>query len=68
MIVFKELQVLGGLGQSWDTEAAVKLINARKYPIEKMITQVFPLEQADEAMRFFMARPDQAVRVAIKPD
>jgi len=67
MIVFKELQVLGGLGQSWDTEAAVKIINARKYPIEKMISQVFPLEQADEAIRFFMARPDQAVRVAIKP-
>jgi alcohol dehydrogenase len=67
MIVFKELQVLGGLGQSWDTEAAVKIINSRKYPIEKMISHVFPLERADEAIRFFMAHPEQTVRVAIKP-
>lgn len=67
MIVFKELQVLGGLGQSWDTEAAVKIINSRKYPIEKMISHVFPLEGADEAIRFFMAHPEQTVRVAIKP-
>jgi len=32
-----------------------------------MITHVFPLEQAVEALRFFMNRPDQTVRVAIKP-
>jgi len=67
IIVFKEIQVLGGLGQSWDTEPAVQIINRRKYPIEKMITHVFPLEQADQALRYFMTRPDQAVRVAIKP-
>jgi threonine dehydrogenase-like Zn-dependent dehydrogenase len=67
LVVFKELQVLGGLGQSWDTEPAVRLINARKYPLEKMITQVFPLEQAGEALSFFMHQPDQAVRVAIRP-
>jgi alcohol dehydrogenase len=67
MIVFKELQVLGGLGQSWDTEAAVKIINSHKYPIEKMISHVFPLEGADQAIRFFMAHPEQTVRVAIKP-
>jgi threonine dehydrogenase-like Zn-dependent dehydrogenase len=67
LVVFKELQIFGGLGQSWDTEPAVRLINQRKYPIEKMITQVFPLAQADEALRFFMERPDQAVRVAIRP-
>ncbi len=67
MVVFKEIQILGGLGQSWDTETAVKIINSRKYPVEKMITQVFPLEQADEAMCYFMTQPDKTVRVAIKP-
>jgi threonine dehydrogenase-like Zn-dependent dehydrogenase len=67
LVVFKEIQILGGLGQSWDTEPAVSVINQRRYPIEKMVSHIFPLEQADEALRFFMARPDQAVRVAIKP-
>jgi threonine dehydrogenase-like Zn-dependent dehydrogenase len=67
MVVFKEIQILGGLGQSGDTEPAVQIINRRTYPIERMITHVFPLEQAVEALRFFMNRPDQTVRVAIKP-
>ena len=66
-IVFKEIQLFGGLGQSWDTEPAVQIINTRKYPIEEMVTHVFPLDQADEAIRFFMDNPDKALRVAIKP-
>jgi threonine dehydrogenase-like Zn-dependent dehydrogenase len=66
-VVFKEIRILGGLGQSWDTEPAVKIINSRRYPVEKMITHTFSLERADEAIRFFMSSPDQAVRVAIKP-
>lgn len=66
-IVFKEISIFGGLGQSWDTEPAVSIINSQKYPIEEMVTQVFPLDQANEAMRFFMSSPDKALRVAIKP-
>jgi threonine dehydrogenase-like Zn-dependent dehydrogenase len=66
-IVFKEITILGGLGQSWDTEMAVQIINSRKYALEKMITDVFPLEKADEAMRYFMGNPGKALRVAIKP-
>jgi threonine dehydrogenase-like Zn-dependent dehydrogenase len=66
-IVFKELTVLGGLGQSWDTEMAVQIINSRKYALEKMVTDVYPLEKADEAICYFMANPDKALRVAIKP-
>ena len=67
MIVFKELQVLGGLGQSWDTEEAVKIINSRRYALEKLTTHVFPLEQADEAMRTFMIKRSEVIKVAIKP-
>ena len=67
LIVFKEIQVLGGLGQSWDTEHAVRIINSRKYAIEKMITDVFPLEEAEAALQHFMNRPDAALRVAIRP-
>ena len=66
-IVFNEITLYGGLGQSWDTEPAVEIINQRKYRLDKMITQTFPLEKADEAMRFFMENPDKTLRVAIKP-
>ena len=67
LIVFKELQLLGGLGQSWDTEMAVKIINSRKYPVEKLVTQVFPMEEADEAMKFYMSGQGNSIRVALKP-
>jgi len=66
-IVFKEIELLGGLGQSWDTEPAVEIINQQKYRLDKMITQTFPLEKADEAMHFFMENSDKSLRVAIKP-
>ncbi|HBY97347.1 MAG: zinc-binding dehydrogenase [Ardenticatenaceae bacterium] len=66
-IVFKEVVLLGGLGQSWDTELAVRIINSRKYPVEKMMTHCFPLESAEEALLFFMRNPDKALRVAIQP-
>ncbi|MGI6365517.1 MAG: zinc-dependent alcohol dehydrogenase [Bacillota bacterium] len=67
IIVFKELKVIGGLGQSWDTEPAVKIINSRKYPVEKLVTHVYPLEKADEAMNFYMNNNGSTIRVAIKP-
>jgi alcohol dehydrogenase len=66
-IVFKEIDLFGGLGQSWDTEPAVDIINSRRYPVEKMVTHVFPLEKADEAMRFFMDSRESTLRVGIKP-
>lgn len=66
-VVFKEITIYGGLGQSWDTEPAVEIINSKKYALEDMVTQVFPLDQANEAMQFFIENPDKALRVAIKP-
>lgn len=67
LIVFKELRVIGGLGQSWDTEHAVNIINSRRYAIEKMVTHQFPLEKADEAIKFYMGNGGACIRVAIRP-
>ncbi len=67
MIVFKELQVLGGLGQSWDTEEAVRIINSRRYALEKMVTHTFPLARVGEAMRFFIENRTEAIKVALQP-
>jgi len=66
-IVFNEIEVKGGLGQSWDTETAVDIINSQKYAIEKMVTHVYPLEKAKEAIEFYMNNNGEAIRVAIKP-
>jgi threonine dehydrogenase-like Zn-dependent dehydrogenase len=66
-IVNKELQVIGGHGQAWEVEDAVRLLNARKYPIEKLITHRFPLQEAERAMALFMAAPKDCIRVALVP-
>ncbi len=66
-IVFNEIKVKGGLGQSWDTGVATEIINSRKYAIEKMVTHVYPLEEAQEALQFYMNNDGEAIRVAIKP-
>jgi threonine dehydrogenase-like Zn-dependent dehydrogenase len=66
-IVFRELEVVGGLGQSLDVEDAVKIIESGGYPIEKIITHQFPVEKAVEAMRFFMEAPASSIRVALTP-
>jgi len=67
LVVRKELTLRGGLGQSWDVEAAVDIINAKKYPMGDIITHVFPLDQAGEAMRLLTEHPDQCVRAALDP-
>jgi threonine dehydrogenase-like Zn-dependent dehydrogenase len=63
----KELTIRGGLGQAWNCEDAARIVNAGKYPIEKMITQLYPLERGEEAMRFFMEGQLECIRVALRP-
>ncbi|MDZ4246929.1 MAG: zinc-binding dehydrogenase, partial [Dehalococcoidia bacterium] len=51
-IVLNEIRLQGVFSSdSKVTPAAVKLIESRKYPIEKMVTHKFTLHQADEAVR-----------------
>ncbi len=66
-VVNNELIIKGGHGQSWDVEDAVKIINSRKYPIEKMITHVFPLEKTQEAMELFLSAPPECIRIGLIP-
>jgi threonine dehydrogenase-like Zn-dependent dehydrogenase len=66
-VVFKELDVLGGLGQAHDTELAADIVNSRRYPIEEMVTHTFPLEQAEEGLRLFMDGRDGVIHVGLDP-
>ncbi len=67
IIVNNELTVIGGHGQSWDVEDAVRLINSCKYGIEKMITYVFPLIEVQKAMNLFLNPPPDCIRVGLVP-
>lgn len=66
-IVNNELIVKGGHGQAWDVEDAVRIINSKKYPIEKIITHKFPLTEAQKAMEYFLEAPPECIRIALIP-
>ncbi len=66
-IVRNEIQILGGLGQSWDVEAAIRILESGRYPIEQMVTCTYPLERAEQALHAFIERPRDFLRIALKP-
>ncbi|MDQ3871974.1 MAG: zinc-binding dehydrogenase, partial [Chloroflexota bacterium] len=66
-LVFKEIELIGGLGQAHDTELAAAIVNSGRYPIEAMVTHTFPLGQAEEALTLFMQGRDGAIHVALDP-
>jgi len=66
-LVFKEIDLLGGLGQAGDTDRAARIVNGRHYPIEEMVTHTFPLSKAGDAMSLFMEGRDGVIHVALDP-
>jgi threonine dehydrogenase-like Zn-dependent dehydrogenase len=68
-IVTKELRIVGGLGQAWNVEAAVKLLEEQKYPVKKMATHVLPLEEADKGLRLAAneIEGEEPIKVVLTP-
>lgn len=66
-VVTNEISIYGGLGQAGDMERAVEIVNSRKYPVEKIITHVFPLQEATRAMELFIHEPEKCIRTALVP-
>jgi 2-desacetyl-2-hydroxyethyl bacteriochlorophyllide A dehydrogenase len=60
-----ELTIVGGLGQSWDVEDAVKIINSKKFALEKIITHKFALKDAKQAMEYYRAGHPECIKVAL---
>jgi threonine dehydrogenase-like Zn-dependent dehydrogenase len=69
-IVLKELTIIGALGvDSANYELAVRLIESRRYPLEKMHTHTMPLEQAEYALKLLSGQipGEQAIHIALTP-
>lgn len=50
-VIFKQAKFLGAHAQTYFAdEAAVRFVEARKYPLEKMVTHKFELEDAEKAV------------------
>ena len=66
-VVFKELDIRGGLGQAGDTELAAQVVNAGTLPIDRMVSHVFPLAHAAEAIELMMASREEVVHIGLDP-
>lgn len=66
-IVFKEIDLRGGLGQAGDTELAARIVNEGVLPVESMVTHTFPLKAAADALDLMMRGREDVVHVALDP-
>ncbi|MDZ4278929.1 MAG: zinc-binding dehydrogenase, partial [Dehalococcoidia bacterium] len=69
-VVAKELTIQGVFGVDFHAyEPAIRLIESRKYPLEKMHTHTLPLEDAERALQI-LAREvpgEEAIHIALVP-
>ncbi len=66
-VVFKELDILGGLGQAGDTEFAAAIVNSRRFAIEKMVSHVLPLAEAEAAIQLYLNSAEDVIHVGLDP-
>jgi threonine dehydrogenase-like Zn-dependent dehydrogenase len=69
-IVGKELSIFGAFGVDWPAyEAAIRLIEAGKYPLERMHTHTLPLAEAERGLDLLAGKVagEQAIHIALVP-
>jgi threonine dehydrogenase-like Zn-dependent dehydrogenase len=67
-LILKEINLYGAIGQSWNVDQAMKVINAKKYPLEKIIRPVYPLSKINEAFSFLWDHREECIKIGIVPD
>ena len=66
-VVFKEISVIGGLGQALDTELAATIVNRNDLPLADMVSHILPLTHADEAIRLCLEGREDVIHVGLDP-
>jgi alcohol dehydrogenase len=69
-LVYKEIVLIGAYSHDIrSVKPAIKLVESRKYPIEKMVTHVMKLKEVEEALRIACREKEgeQSIKVALVP-
>ena len=69
LFVQKELDVLGSRNaQPEDFRAVIRLLEARKFPVERTVSLIVPLEEAPHALRCWSENPSQFQKILVSLD
>jgi threonine dehydrogenase-like Zn-dependent dehydrogenase len=71
LIMQKNIRVLGTKGAPWRaSEAAIRMIESGRYPLEKLHTHTIPLEETARALEILAGEVDgeQPIHITIRPE
>ena len=66
----KSARILGTKGSPWRaTEAAIRMIESGRYPLEKLHTHTLPLEKTEHALRILAGEVpgEETIHITITP-
>jgi alcohol dehydrogenase len=66
-IIFPEVTIIGSIMSGHGYEPAVKIIESGRYPVESIVTHVFPLEKIDEAFDTLIHRRGDPIKIVLNP-
>ncbi len=64
-LVWRSVSIISGLGQAGNVADAMKLIDTRKYPFEKINNRIYPLEELAQAIKDTQERPEGFIKGAV---
>jgi alcohol dehydrogenase len=65
-MTFKELKLQTSFLSAWAYQGAIDILASGKYPVEKIITHEFPLEEAKAAVECAADRGNKAIKVILR--
>jgi threonine dehydrogenase-like Zn-dependent dehydrogenase len=66
-ILYKELTVRGSFLSAHAYRPAMKIIQSGKFPLKKMITHIYPLEDINRAYELITKKEDNVIKVLLDP-
>lgn len=66
-LAFKEIRLQASYLSAWGYQGAIRIVESGRFPLAKLVTQVFPLSAAREALDFSHDRKDECIKAALAP-
>ena len=65
---FKEIRLQASYLSAWGYQGAIRIVESGRFPLERLVTQEFPLSEAREAVEFAHDRKDECLKAVLAPD